>query len=642
LISTRRHLLPLILFLLTSCLALAAVYWGGLNGNFIFDDFSNIVDNAPLRAFDGSLTSLIAAATSGTSSPLGRPFSMASFALNFYHFGDAPFSFKVTNLAIHIANSVLVFALAQQLMRRFGTAANTTNSVAAAMWLSAVWAFHPINLTPVLFVVQRMTSLSAFFILSALSLYLYGRNARNKKGLAAMALSLLVCCPAAILSKETGLLLPIYLFLIEWLLLGTFSSVSTKVKWLALTVIGGLLVGVCWAKWSFITAGYSVRNFDLPERLMTETRVLWFYIRQLLLPAPEVFSLFHDDIAISRGLLAPPATLVAIGAWIAVAALALQQRRRWALFALAVFWFLASHLMESTVLPLEIAYEHRNYLASFGIFFWIASVLFPNQKNAQWRVPRLAAAVCFVIFCGLVTSLRSSQWADEFQRTQVEVADHPDSARANYQAATDMMQRTYESGGANPFAYQMVQFHYRRAGELDKSSKAPLIGLLYLDCAAGLPKNLATQASLGERFASARFTFGDRAVVQSLSDLMVGGRLCLDDSEVNALIEAGLSNPTADGTVRGMLYAVAMDYAAAKMHDIPLALEYAQAAVAADSGNAAFRANLVHLYIQSNRVDEARQEYSKLANRKLSPRDKPAVDELKNLFDAMGTNAEPH
>jgi hypothetical protein len=509
-------------------------------------------------------------------------------------------------------------------------------------WITAVWALHPLNVTPVLFVVQRMTSLSAFFILSALSLYLYGRQAKNKRGLIAIGLSLLLFWPVAILSKETGLLLPIYLFLLEWLLLGTFQSVSVKAKWLAFLAVGGLLIVACWAKWGLITAGYRVRDFDLPERLMTETRILWFYIRQLILPAPEVFGLFHDDIVISRGLLAPPATLLAMVGWIAITALALQQRARWPLFAFAVLWFLASHLLESTVLPLEVAYEHRNYLASLGIFLWLASLLFPAEKDAQWRIPRLVLAICFVVFCGLLTSMRSLQWADEFQRTQVEVADHPDSARANYQAATDMMQRTYESGGGNPMAYQMVQFHYRRAAELDKGSKAPLMGLLYLDCAAGLPKNTTVKTSLLERFSSARFTFGDRAVVQSLSALLVENKLCLNDQEVKQLIEAGLSNTTADGSMRGMINAVAMDYASAKMRSLPIALQYAQAAVTADPGNVALHVNLIHLYIQSNKVGDARREYIALANRQLSVRDKPDMDKLKILFDAMEKNAEPH
>lgn len=635
----RRTFLRCVILPLAFGAALLAIYGAGLHGSFLFDDFSNIVNNAPLRAFDGSLQSLIAAATSGTSSPLGRPLSMATFALNFFFFGESPFSFKLANLLIHMANAMLVFVLARQLWQRLGYNTRSARSLLPALWIAAVWALHPINLTPVLYIVQRMTSLSAFFMLAALSLYLYGRQARNIRGFVAIAASILLCWPAAILSKETGVLLPLYVFLMEWLLLGTFRAIAAKVKWLALLALVCGVGVLGWAKWGFITAGYGVRDFGLLERLLTETRVLWFYVRQLLSPVPEVFGLFHDDIAISRGLLEPPATLLALVGGLAVIALALQQRARRPLFAFAVFWFLASHLLESTLFPLEIAYEHRNYMASLGLLVWIASMLFPDQTKPKWLVPRMVLAASFVFFCGLVTSLRSLQWADEFQRSQIEVAHHPDSARANYQAAMVAMQRTYESGGGSPMAYQMVQFHYKRAAELDTNSKAPMMGLLYLDCAAGLTKNAALQAKVRDRFASGRVTFGDRAVVQSLSGLLIDQRLCLDDREVTALIDAALSNPSADGSMRGMIYAVAMDYAAAHMHALPLALSYAQAAVASDPGNAALRVNLIHLLIQSNKVDEARREYITLAARPISARDKPSVGELKNILDAMEKNA---
>ena len=616
-------------------LVLTAVYWPGLHGHFIFDDVPNVVDNVALKAFDGSFWSLIDAATSGTSSPLGRPFSMATFALNFHLFGDSPFSFKLTNLIIHMANSMLVYLLARQLWRRLGFDTGGARSLIPVMWTTAIWALHPINLTPVLFVVQRMTSLSAFFILAALSLYLYGRQAKTISGLVAIAAGILLCWPAAILSKETGVLLPLYVFLIEWLIFGTFKAVSAKLKWIALLFLGGAVAWVCWTKWGFITAGYSVRDFNLQERLLTETRVLWFYVRQMLLPTPGVFGLFHDDIAISRGFTAPVSTLLAILGWIAMVALALQQRARRPLFAFAVFWFLASHMLESTIFPLEIAYEHRNYMAFLGLLIWLASLLFPVQQKPTWLVPRLVLAGSFIAFCGLVTSLRSMQWADEFHRTQIEVADHPGSARANYQAATVTMQRTYESGGGGPMAYNMVQFHFKLAAKLDENGKAPLMGLLYLDCMAGVPQNVETKAQLRVRFATGRFTFGERAVVQSLSELFVENRLCLGDHEVTILINAALSNPSADGPLRGMIYAVAMDHAAAKMQNIPLALAYAQAAVTSDPGSVALRVNLIRMYIQSNQLEDARREYSILGARQISPLHKASVDELKSIFDRI-------
>jgi hypothetical protein len=427
--------------------------------------------------------------------------------------------------------------------------------------------------------------------------------------------------------------------LIEWLLLNTFKSVSAKVKWLALIGLGTAIIFVLIANWGGISAAYSVRDFNLAERLLTETRVLWFYVQQLLAPIPATFGLFHDDITISRGIFAPPATLIALAAWFVTIALALSQHACRPIFAFAVFWFLGSHLLESTFFPLEIAYEHRNYIASFGILLWLASLIYPESNKAFGRIPRLALALSFLFFCGLVTSLRSLQWADEFQRSQVEAADHPDSARANYQAATVVLQRTYESGGGNPMAYQMIQFHYKRASELDENSKAPLVGLLYLDCIAGAHKNAANLNKVLQRFASSRFSFGDRSLFQSLSGLLNENRLCLEEGEVNKLTDAALSNPTADSTMRGMIYALAMDYAAINMHNAPLALAYAQAAVASDAGSVALRVNLIHLYIQSNLLEQARQEYENLNTWKISPRNLTSVNELKTIFETLEINA---
>lgn len=635
--STTRPLLIVLLAILA--VSVVAIYWAGLQGSFIFDDFPNIVHNPALHAFDGSTQSLITAATSGTAGPLGRPLTMATFALNFYFFGDLPFSFKLTNLAVHIANSMLIYLWALQVWRRLGHETDTTRAQLPALWIAAVWALHPINLTPVLFIVQRMTSLSAFFMLAALTLYLYGRTTKNIKGYIAIGVSTLVCWPAAILSKETGLLLPIYVFLMEWLLLGTFRTVPVKGKWFALTVLGASASALSWVARDAIIAGYGVRDFGMTERLLTETRVLWFYLRQGILPTPELFGLFHDDVTLSRGLLIPPTTLLAIVGWLALVAFAAHQRSRRPLIAFGVLWFLASHLLESTILPLEIAYEHRNYMAFLGIFVWIASLLFTNAKGGQWQLPRISIAISLVLFCGLVTGLRSQQWANELQRAQVEVAHHPDSARANYQVASAVMHVTYELGVGSPSVYKLVQMHYKRAADLDKSNKAALIGLLYLDCAAGVPKEPVIQIAARERFADSRFTFGDRAVVQSLSGLLLENRLCLDDLEVKALIESGLSNRSADGSMRGLINAVAMDYAAVKMHDLPLAMSYAQAAVASDPGSIPLGINRIHLYIQSKQMERAHQEYLLLAARKIPPRDMASMNELKAIFDAMERNA---
>jgi hypothetical protein len=618
----RDRWLPLIGLLIIT----AILYFPGLYGGFFFDDRPSITDNPSLQLYDGSFSSLIAAAGNGITSPLGRPVSMASFALNLHFFGAAPFSFKLVNLLIHLANGVLVFALARRLLPRL---VGDGRSSLAAIWVAAVWLLHPINLPPVLFAVQRMTSLSALFMLMALNLYLHGRQISGRKGWLAIAAAILVCWPLAVFSKETTLLLPLLILVCEWLALDSLRSMPRRRLLLAALVT--VLAGVCVlaASWHFIMSGYRFRDFGMAERVLTEARVLWFYAIQLLLPWPDLFSLYHDDFPISRGLLAPLQTLLAIVGWVALAALAIYRRRQWRWLPFAVFWFLAAHAIESTILPLEIAYEHRNYLASFGMLIGLAGLLFTAATNRRGKLALSVLAIALVVFCGFVTALRAHQWGDEYRRAIAEAAAHPNSPRANHDAAFAVVERTFLSPrGGSDLAYQTAQSYLKQTVALDRRNKSALLALLYLDCLAGKPKNVEFQTMLRDRFATIPFAPGDRGIIQGLSELLVEKRLCLDDAETDRLLQAALSNPHAVGAVRSMLYAVAMDYAVAKMKSLPLATEYARAAVQSDPGSVPMRINLVRLLIAMGDRTAARREYAILAGLPIQPLDRKTVRQL--------------
>ena len=245
-------------------IATTLAYLPGLSGGFLFDDQSNILDNPVLGLFDGSLSSLIAASGSGVSSPFGRPVSMASFALNLHFFGASPFSFKLANLLIHLLNGVLIFILLQQLWPRL---TNSNAPPLAATWVAAVWLLHPINLTPVLFVVQRMTSLAALFSLAALILYLQGRKSGGSTGKLLIATGMLLFWPAGILAKETAILLPLFILVCEWLTLNGWPTPSRKRLWLVTLLSTFTLASALIFEWEFLTAGYRFRDFSLIERL---------------------------------------------------------------------------------------------------------------------------------------------------------------------------------------------------------------------------------------------------------------------------------------------------------------------------------------------------------------------------------------
>lgn len=629
-------------FTLILAVTLLAVYWTGLSGDFAFDDLGSIVGNTTLRSGSEGQNTWMAAANSGTAGPLGRGLSMLSFAFNYRYFGEDAFSFKLTNLSIHYVNALLVLTLVRQILPLLDTRIETRRAQMVAMLVCAAWALHPMNALPVLYVVQRMTSLSAFFMLAGLALYLFGRRTPNRLGYTAIAASLLLCWPAAVLSKETGVLFTVYLFLCEWLLLRSIQKLPPRILWTATLLCGAMLFTLSWANWSMVTAGYRVRDFDLPERLMTETRVLWFYVQQIVFPVPGSFGLYLDDMAVSHGLLSPPSTAVAIAGWMVVLILAYTQRLRWPAFLFAVFWFWGSHLLESTVVPLELVFEHRNYLASLGLFVWLACIAVPPQSGAATPRPQQVLALVFVCYCAFVTSLRASQWADDFSRRQVEVYNHPQSARAHYEMAISLQERTFEAGQPSPAAYQRIRDHLQSAATLDRNSKLAPLGLLYIACLAERPQHRPDLSELLHRFSTQRFTHLDRNAVQGMSAMLVNNKLCLTPVDVLSLLEAGLSNPLLDNSMYGSLYAVGMDYALARLQDPHLASQYAQAAVAVAPSEVAFRSNLIHLYLRMSQREEAKSEYSRLSTLPASAAKSAAMTQLKVLIDSAKPHAPEH
>ena len=169
---------PLLLAVLA--VAVLGIYSPGLEGPFVLDDHPNIVDNR-LIAVDQLRD---AAFSLGNRPYPHRGLARLSFALNYYFAGGEfdRFAFKATNVAIHVLNGLLVYWLSVLLLRRY--AGGVRPASADAGWsamqsylplvVAALWLLHPIQLTSVLYVVQRMTSMAAFFVLLGLVVFVSG------------------------------------------------------------------------------------------------------------------------------------------------------------------------------------------------------------------------------------------------------------------------------------------------------------------------------------------------------------------------------------------------------------------------------------------------------------------------------------
>ncbi len=438
----------LLLLLATAAMLVAAVlaYYPGLHGPFLFDDNPNIADNPALRLASLAPHDLLRAAFSSRSGVLYRPISMLSFAFNIYFFGNNSFSFKLTNLVIHLCNALLLLWLTRRLLlncrRRYQFAWPDTRINWFSVLVAAAWMLHPLNLTSVLYIVQRMNSLSALFTLAGMLAYVYGRE-RMLAGKTGWPLVWLLT-PAfgliGVLCKEDAALLPLYLLVIEWLVFGFRNrqpgiSKNTLVFYLFGLVIPGVL-GFAFLLHNpgWFLGGYAGRNFTLEQRVLTEFRVVASYIQWTFYPDIRDFALYHD-IAASHSLFTPLSTLWSLLALMALAGVAWLTRKRRPLFCLGIFFFFAGQAMESTILPLELVFEHRNYLPDYGLLLAAFSLLLLPGPGAQrqsraalrWGIAALSIPVLFS-----VTLLRASEWDNFLDFSYYEAQHHPHSERALY------------------------------------------------------------------------------------------------------------------------------------------------------------------------------------------------------------------
>ena len=301
----------------------SVAYLPGLSDFWVSDDIPNIVNNPAIQIDTLDSNNLMTAATANKSGPLGRPLSSLSFGLNYYFSGqqlDAG-DFKITNLVIHISNGILVYLIALYLIKALKISINIKiPEKHFAIIVAAIWTLHPIQLTAVLYAVQRMTSLSALFVLAGLLIFVIGRmRLYENKAYATtlMYIGIGIGTLLGSLCKENALLLPYLALAIEITIFSKLTCGQQQKKaitFYALTAVIPAILAVIYLTIhpERIFAGYTVRDFTITERLMTESRVVLLYISYILFPAIQNLTLYHDTIEISRSLINPWTTLPAL------------------------------------------------------------------------------------------------------------------------------------------------------------------------------------------------------------------------------------------------------------------------------------------------------------------------------------------
>lgn len=464
----------------------ALVYWPGLRGDFLFDDWSNL----PLLGMYGAIDnveSLVLYLLSGFSGPTGRPLSHLSFLLDARDWPAPPASFKRTNLIIHLINGAILFGLLRQLTLALGVKPSATAK--AALLATALWLLNPYWVSTTLYIVQRMTQLSALFTFAGLWLYAWGRTHYaprcSLRLVSIMALAIAGCGLPATLAKENGALLPLLVIVLELTVLGAHDKhrqwTPTQGFYIARWLLLGLptllvLAYMARSLPALLEGDAGVREFTPGQRLLTQGRILWDYLFNILVPRPYPGGLFNDDIVISTGLLQPWHTLLAWLGWIVVAAWAIWNRLHRPAAALAILFFLAGHLLESSFLQLELYFEHRNYLpaAMFGLLpaLWLSRADTSRVTEPLRRVIALGLISAFAA----LTLVRADLWGTPFAQALKWAQTHPHSPRAQHYLASFW----HATGNRE----EVLRLNHR-ALTLDPTALAPLIELTTLNCGLG-------------------------------------------------------------------------------------------------------------------------------------------------------------
>ncbi len=412
------RLLTVLVFLI--CL-IVPIYSNTLHAPWQYDDHPNILYNPQLHLTDFDADAVRQTFfTQAGRERFYRPVPNFSFALNWFVGRDNPFGYHLVNIVIHVLTAFFLYLTILQLFRT--PALCRRYSIDDAVFVSLIsamlWAVNPIQTQTVTYIVQRMAQMAALFYVSGMFFYLKARLSSSGCGRwYFLPAALMFCC--AVFSKENAVMFPVVLFFLELLFLRRRTNGAGHRFHLVLCCLAlgaGLIGVVMFAKGDilFFLKGYSDRPFSLLERTLTEPRIVLFYLSQIFYPLPSRLSISHD-VLLSRSLFSPWTTFPAIMLTGLLVVMAVSVRRRYPLLAFAILFYFVNHSVESTIIPLELIFEHRNYLPSLFLFVPVTAVFLYLLKRyaSRNRLVFWAVGICLlsvIIFWGRFSYERNSAW----------------------------------------------------------------------------------------------------------------------------------------------------------------------------------------------------------------------------------------
>ncbi len=599
------------------------VYWPGLNGNFNFDDSSHITGNDLIAITDLSFSQLHQVWNSSPFDfPGSRPLSMMTFGLNYLLTGLDPFWFKFTNLLIHLLCGVAIYQfsvlLSMNFIKTHAVSRELREVYGVSLLAAALWLVAPINLTPVLYVVQRMTTLSTFFVLLSLISYMHGRMGLIE---GRFRVGIFVCVPVfgliGFLAKEIAALLPLFIAVIELTVfrMNCANGASKKKLYIILgAFIGMPLIAACvylLLHPNFPEGGYATRPFTLEQRLLTEARVIWFYIGQILVPHIDVLALHHDGFSLSKSLFEPITTGFSWFGIMLGVTLCLLKMKQYPVISFGILFFIAGHVLESTIIPLELVFEHRNYLPAFGLLYALSFLFFRYYAASRYKLLSIVIVLILFLYPAAITSLRAVEWGDPIRLAILEAIRNPDSARANFAAGKYLVGNLDKSENPEKL-YKAAEGFFKQAVSSNDQNADGLFGLIVLDLHVSQQPDSEIVYELKRRLEE--YPYSPLNVTTEHFSYLVkwqmSGAYPLEQDYLITIFEAALNNKKMDRYSRSGILNSYRAYYQEVRKDLSVALSYAREAVRYHPERWHYNMKLIRLYGEMGLYDEADEQLS--------------------------------
>ena len=405
------------------------IYYGSLESPFTFDDILRIEKNRHIRMTQLSPQNIFDA---GFKSSKSRPFAYISFALNYYFGRYDPFGYHIVNIFIHFLTGCFLFVFIRTTFKTPALQNQYRHPDLIAFLTAVIWLANPVQSQAVTYIVQRMTSLASLFFILSFWFYVKGRLVDRSRNQWLWYIGSLLAWLVSLGCKQITVTLPFLVLLYEWYFFQDLSRewLKRSLKWVLGITVCIVIIGLIYTDFhpfeKFSRFHDFLNNeFTITQRALTQLRVVIYYISLLFFPHPSRLSLEYD-FPLSYSLVNPITTLLSAVIILSLVILAIYLAKKERLISFCMLWFFTNLVLESSVIPLALIFEHRLYLPSMLVFLPVV-ILFWRFIKPAW-LPVSIVCVFFAL-SAYGTVVRNNVWRDDISLWTDSVKKAPNRAR---------------------------------------------------------------------------------------------------------------------------------------------------------------------------------------------------------------------